>query len=320
MGFDTHTIKYLLAAQAGGVSFERVATIGRQALTLNARELRSVFEFFGERLSAGDAKAILEEADGYADELFRRLGAASVDSVDASEYESATIIHDLNQPIPDDLRDRFTLLIDGGSLEHVFNVPVALRNCMEMVAIGGHYVSVNPANNFFGHGFYQFSPELFFRAFSPENGYEVDRIIAFETRPRSTWYLVRDPREVHRRVRLENRRPVHLIAQARRIVPAAIFAQTPQQFKYSDLWSDGDRKPPKRTPRGVFAHLHAAWKRETNRLIQATVKPRFNPKVFARVAPEPLRQGRFESRADGVQPASASAPSNASSSGATSQT
>jgi hypothetical protein len=31
--------------------------------------------------------------------------------------------------------------------------------------------AVTPANNQMGHGFYQFSPELFFRVFSQENGY-----------------------------------------------------------------------------------------------------------------------------------------------------
>ena len=41
-----------------------------------------------------------------------------------------------------------------------------------MVKLGGHFIGVYPIDNFCGHGFYQFLPELFFRCFSQENGFE----------------------------------------------------------------------------------------------------------------------------------------------------
>jgi 2-polyprenyl-3-methyl-5-hydroxy-6-metoxy-1,4-benzoquinol methylase len=76
-----------------------------------------------------------------------------VSSIDASDYENATYVHDLNVPIPDHLKGQFDLVDDGGTLEHVFNFPVALRNCMEMVKVGGHLLLNVPTNNFVGHGF-----------------------------------------------------------------------------------------------------------------------------------------------------------------------
>src|SRR5438477_418150 len=79
--------------------------------------------------------------------------------------------HDMNEPIPDKFKETYTAVLDGGSLEHVFNFPVAIKNCMEMVKVGGHYLAITPANNFFGHGFYQFSPELYFTVLSKENGF-----------------------------------------------------------------------------------------------------------------------------------------------------
>jgi len=42
----------------------------------------------------------------------------------------------------------YTTVIDGGSLEHVFNFPQAIANCMNMVAVGGHFIGLSPANNF----------------------------------------------------------------------------------------------------------------------------------------------------------------------------
>ena len=79
----------------------------------------------------------------------------------------------MNIPISDSSKDKYTVVIDGGSLEHVFNFPIAIKNCMEMLQVGGYFISLAPANNMLGHGFYQFSPELFYRIFSKENGFSV---------------------------------------------------------------------------------------------------------------------------------------------------
>ena len=40
--------------------------------------------------------------------------ATRVDSVDVSSYEKATILHDMNLPIPGEPKERFTLVHDAG--------------------------------------------------------------------------------------------------------------------------------------------------------------------------------------------------------------
>ena len=72
------------------------------------------------------------------------------------------------------------MLFDGGSLEHIFNAPVALTSYMRMVRPGGHLLLALPANNYCGHGMYQFSPEFFFSALSEQNGFTVERMIMQE--------------------------------------------------------------------------------------------------------------------------------------------
>ena len=62
--------------------------------------------------------------------------------------------------MPPALRERFSVVIDGGLLEHVFDFPTAIRNCMRMVRQGGHLILNLPVNNFPGHGFYKFGPGL----------------------------------------------------------------------------------------------------------------------------------------------------------------
>jgi hypothetical protein len=127
-------------------------------------------------------------------------------------------------------------VFDGGTLEHVFNFPVALKNCMEMLRQDGRLFIHNCANNLCGHGFYQFSPELFFRALSPENGFEVERIYVHVIGPYGRWYQVSDPNDVGSRVLLLTATPIQILVQAKRTAVKSIFDQFPFQSDYSRMW------------------------------------------------------------------------------------
>ncbi|GMO69596.1 MAG: hypothetical protein Ta2A_17730 [Treponemataceae bacterium] len=112
----------------------------------------------------------------FSEKLFRYFGAEIIDSLDYSNYEGASIIQDMNQKVTETLKNKYSLVWDGGALEHIFNFPTAIRNCMEMAAIGGHLILETPANNHLGHGFYQFSPELFFSILNEKNGFTNTRV------------------------------------------------------------------------------------------------------------------------------------------------
>jgi hypothetical protein len=152
--------------------------------------------------------------------------------MDASDYEGATIIHDLNKPIPQNLVGQYDLVWDGGTLEHVFNFPVALQNAMNLLKVGGHIFLMTPANNQCGHGFYQFSPELFFRVFSPINGFELVRL--YITGPGGP-YHVADPTVVHGRVELLSSNGAHLMVHAKKL--AEVSLTPPQQSDYIEGWA-----------------------------------------------------------------------------------
>ena len=60
-----------------------------------------------------------------------------VDIMDFSDYES-NIIQDLNTLIKNhDIFEKYDLIIDGGTLEHVFHVPNAFENFFKLLKIGG---------------------------------------------------------------------------------------------------------------------------------------------------------------------------------------
>jgi hypothetical protein len=237
MGIDANGSRFILFARREGVSYAHTLMVGRQGLHLTAAELAANLREFGH--GGVDAGKILAVEGGFAEPFFRLQGAEEVCSLDASDFEGATHVHDLNTPVPESLKGRFTAVLDGGSLEHVFNFPQALKNCMEMVAVGGHYLGITPTSNFSGHGFYQLSPELYYRALSLENGFRVERMLLYEDVPGSPWYDIADPVAVQSRVSFINPTPSYLVFFARREAEKPVFARWPQQSDYSAAWASG---------------------------------------------------------------------------------
>ncbi|WP_186774794.1 hypothetical protein [Allorhodopirellula solitaria] len=173
---------------------------------------------------------------GYADELFKVLGARTVESFDYSDYEGATHVHDFNTPVPRAFHGQYSFLIDGGTLEHVFHFPIALKSCMKMLKIGGTYFGATPANNEMGHGFYQLSPELYFRAFSPANGFQTDAIYLYEGRESRRWFRVADPEVIRRRAEKVNCKSTYLLVRGTKTSDADVFATSPLQPDYVSQW------------------------------------------------------------------------------------
>lgn len=246
MGVTGPDISFLLAARELGASLERTLTIGRQDLLANARGIARAYADCGLSIAGSQADRIISEGNGYVDPLLRHMGAQQLDSLDASTYEGGTVIHDLNEPLPDELRSRYSLVVDGGSLEHVFNFPQALRNCMEAVALGGHLVIVTPANNYFGHGFYQFSPELFYRVLSPANGFTLTALLMRVGHRWARWYEVPDPEKVGKRLTFTSPWSSLLFVLAERRELIDPLADWPQQSDYSTVWTDVAAAEPRR--------------------------------------------------------------------------
>ena len=237
MGLDVNSVQFLIAARKNGVEFGEVLTLGRQDLNVYPAKMKALLESHG---FSSEAFAPGAPDSGFAEPVFKSLGAKSVCALDASDFEGAQFVHDLNQPLPENLKQRFDIVYDGGTLEHVFNFPQALKNCMEMVKVGGQFMMHTPGNNWWGHGFYQFSPELFHRALNAENGFHVESMIAHLVGPYGRWFEVPDPDELRTRIEAITFGPVQLLLRAKRTAVVPVFAKTPQQSDYSQRWENPD--------------------------------------------------------------------------------
>src|SRR5687768_16540043 len=127
MGFEKHAAGLLLKLHSDGVRFGRVLTLGHQGAYLELDEYCRVLERIGQPKVAS--------VPAFADDVLLAMGASQVEAMDFSAYEGAQILHDLNQPIPAEWHQRYDTVFDGGTLEHVFNFPTAIRNCMQMVKL-----------------------------------------------------------------------------------------------------------------------------------------------------------------------------------------
>lgn len=89
------------------------------------------------------------------------LAATSCHSLDVSDYQQSEIICNLNHPVAQEYVGKYDVVFDGGTLEHLSNLPTALGNIFSLLRTGGIYYFGGPCNNWVDHGFFQFSPTFY---------------------------------------------------------------------------------------------------------------------------------------------------------------
>jgi SAM-dependent methyltransferase len=241
MALTLNTVRLFLELRGGGATFDRVATIGRMWWMILPEERQALAQLLSRaNLPADACRDLVEQPPAYADPFFRLLGCQHLDAIDYSAYEHASVLHDMNLPMPADADNRYDIVFDGGCLEHVFNYPVALANCMRMVKPSGYLVLHTPCNNMAGHGFYQFSPELYFRVFTEQNGFTLERIVVhevFRTSFSGQWYEVSDPAQIRRRVCIDSGHGLMLLVVAKKTQSIEPFRAPPYQADYERAWA-----------------------------------------------------------------------------------
>jgi hypothetical protein len=140
----------------------RLLVCGRQSMFLTPAEAEELLRSHGlvPKLSADQCKLDYEtriggetqarrSGDSISDvSFFEMLGVSSVEFLDHSEYEGAQTVVDLNFPIPPEMADRYDFIIDGGTLDNIFNPAQALMNFARMLKTGGRLLAYNFYSNF----------------------------------------------------------------------------------------------------------------------------------------------------------------------------
>ncbi len=213
--------------------------------------LEHIFDYnkFGNVLTLGKQEIILDSFekirlnlvnnnfvnDQYIDRLLiENFNAKTVKSIDNSKFEGADIIVDMNKPIKN-ISEKFDTVIDFGTSEHIFNVTQNLKNISQLCKIGGTILHALPANNNCGHGFWQFSPELFFSLYSEANGFSDTEIFIFNTHNKYEWWKV-NKQKAGERLELSSEVPLYMaVKTSKKFDQDSVVVQ---QSDYVERWND----------------------------------------------------------------------------------
>lgn len=174
MGLGTINLTRILQAfKENGIGEKSLCMIGKQDIHISWDILMEIvhnYDFYYDKEVYERIKNI-QPIDSY--KLFEMFGiSGGIDAVDFSEYEGADIIFDLNKDLPENLAEKYDYIINGGTLEHIFDVAKAMSNISAMVKPGGTIIHIVPFAGLANHGFYSFSP-TFFQDYSVANGFRI---------------------------------------------------------------------------------------------------------------------------------------------------
>lgn len=222
MGIDVHVFNFLNYAKPKS-GFQNTITIGRQGIYIPQPVLDGLTGKFDAYKTNDFCENLLKS----------EFDSTHVDSIDNSSYEGATIVHDMNEPIDALLHGKYDTVIDGGCLEHIFDIKQALLNCSRLCKTGGQIIHILPADNFCGHGFWQFSPELFTSLYTEKNGYRDTEVFLADLDNTSQWYIAESIGQ-GRRFEISSTSPVYIL------VRTVLCRENPnlqaQQSDYEHLW------------------------------------------------------------------------------------
>ena len=234
MGIDFTCLDAICMAQEFCMSKKSCLQLGRQQLHVNPKYCDYIFK----KYSVPNMRQ--HPWCGYCEELFKDLGYDVTDSMDNSDYENASIIHNLNKPIPPSI-NKYDFIFDGGTTEHVFNTLQVCKNVINMLNISGIYCSVTCNNNFSGHGAYQFSPEFFLSIFNEKYGMKIHRIfLAVRDTESKVWIDVNDfnlKNGGRNCAKFDTQNEVYIITIAEKISDQGLdlFEDPPNQYSYENI-------------------------------------------------------------------------------------
>jgi len=223
MGLTFHEYKFLEEVSKKK-EFKNILCLGKQEMILTDEDMK--------KFNLIEKEYVNNRYIDYL--LINKFKANSVKSIDNSSFEGADIIHDMNKPI-ENLNEKFDTIIDFGTSEHIYNVAQNLNNISKLCKINGIILHSLPANNNCGHGFWQFSPELFFSLYSENNGFFETEIFIFNTHNKYEWWKV-EKQKLGERLEINSDSPLYILVKT--VKKSEIQNKNVQQSDYVERWNE----------------------------------------------------------------------------------
>ncbi len=280
MGISRFAFKLLLTEAQRRPFNGHLLTLGRQDIHLSYKDMRKAARQLGFPLSdsgpATPSSNPIMAARGYVSDtfLFKALGFTEVTSIDYSDYEGCDRIFDLNSlSLPENLVEAVDVVVDGGTIEHLFHIPNALNNIFRMLKPNGRVIYFSPASNHLDHGFYTFSPTLFWDYYTA-NQFELNRLqlgrtsIAADVDPCTVYDY--QPGCLRKLMAGELDDAVYYVICIATKTKDSTGDKIPQQTIYTELWQGENAAPDRwytflknrvKHSRFLFTMARRVWKR-----------------------------------------------------------
>ena len=235
MGLAKGSISFLLEEKKRRPFSGYALTLGRLGVSVTYPMLTKLFDKFGFSYTNRKKDGFVTDYD-----LFTALGFSCLESMDLSDYEGATIIFDLNSPdTPTNLIDRYDIIIDGGTIEHVFHLPNVFANIFRMLKVGGRIIHLSPSSGHIEHGFYMFSPTLF-TDFYNTNNFRIESCELWRydsIKPKKKWDVFDYTPDLCRAIKTDylDKKAYGITMIATKLTQSS-YRLIPQQSSYLQIW------------------------------------------------------------------------------------
>lgn len=148
-----------------------VLALGKQTIKLSINKLIEIFKENSCEINPNldlnnlkkDISSRFRETDSMDDStFFKFFSDLNYQTLDVTDYEGASIIHDLNNPIPTELEGQFDFIIDGGTFDHLFDLKNCFENVVKLMKPDGRIFQWNAASNYSNAGYLSFSADYFY--------------------------------------------------------------------------------------------------------------------------------------------------------------
>ena len=153
---------------------KNVFEIGSQELQLKKEDLKQLFDNAGLKSNLVDEYPNInnwpERPRCSAKYIYESLGIKEYQCMDINSDYGA-IVHDLNKPFEDKSKfNKFDIVTDHGSCEHVFNIAECYRTMHNLAKPGGYIIIAQAVWK--GNGYFKFD-ESFFEGIAAANNYKI---------------------------------------------------------------------------------------------------------------------------------------------------
>ena len=170
MGLNTVQTLKIMECVNNFEGIKSMCMVGKQTMRIDADVIQGYLQFRGMYFDSSKFEYFkkVKEIDSY--DFFSAIGVEEVHAVDITPLEGADIVWDLNYPLTDKTNfSRFDFVLNGGTLEHIFDTKTANDNIALITKPGGIIIHMVPCAGYVDHGFISFSPTYFIDYYKENN-------------------------------------------------------------------------------------------------------------------------------------------------------